>query len=50
MGGMELEQALHAARALVLADLMADKVADADIVSLVEDAVVAPPVVGRAMA
>ncbi len=40
MDGMELEQALHAARALVLADLMADDVADADIVSLVEDAVV----------
>ncbi|WP_425471953.1 hypothetical protein [Streptomyces piniterrae] len=37
---MELEQALHAARALVLADLVADEVADADIVSLVEDAVV----------
>ncbi|AJT65074.1 hypothetical protein T261_3405 [Streptomyces lydicus] len=39
MDGMELEQALHAARALVLADLVADEVADADIVSLVEDAV-----------
>ncbi|MET9292019.1 hypothetical protein [Streptomyces sp. NPDC003077] len=37
---MELEQALHAARALVIADLMAGEVADADIVSLVEDAVV----------
>ncbi|MFD7920654.1 hypothetical protein ACFV3R_15695 [Streptomyces sp. NPDC059740] len=37
---MELEQALHAARALVLADLMAGDVADAEIVSLVEDAVV----------
>jgi hypothetical protein len=36
---MELEQALHAARALVLADLAAEEVAQADIVSLVEDAV-----------
>ncbi|WP_069817337.1 hypothetical protein [Streptomyces sp. TP-A0874] len=36
---MELEQALHAARALVLADLSADDVAVADVVSLVEDAV-----------
>ncbi|MDT3395933.1 hypothetical protein RKE29_04620 [Streptomyces sp. B1866] len=36
---MELEQALHAARALVLADLTADGAAQADIVSLVEDAV-----------
>ncbi|WP_431043701.1 hypothetical protein ACQUSR_18655 [Streptomyces sp. P1-3] len=36
---MELEQALHAARALVLADLAAGQVAQADIVSLVEDAV-----------
>lgn len=33
------EQALHAARALVMADLVAGDVADADIVSLVEDAV-----------
>ncbi|MEU6079332.1 hypothetical protein [Streptomyces sp. NPDC047108] len=37
---MELEQALHAARALVLADLSAGDVAQADVVSLVEDAVV----------
>ncbi|WFB08849.1 hypothetical protein LRS74_18715 [Streptomyces sp. LX-29] len=36
---MELEQALHAARALVLADLSAGQVAQADIVSLVEDAI-----------
>jgi hypothetical protein len=36
---MDLEQALHAARALVLADLAAGEVAEADIVSLVEDAV-----------
>ncbi|KOG51055.1 hypothetical protein ACH4GK_00810 [Streptomyces rimosus] len=36
---MELEQALHAARALVLADLVAGEVADAEIVSLVEDSV-----------
>ncbi|MDJ0384619.1 hypothetical protein [Streptomyces sp. G-G2] len=35
-----LEQALHAARALVLADLVAGQVADADVVSLVEDSVV----------
>ena len=35
-----LEQALHAARALVLADLSAGDVARADVVSLVEDAVV----------
>jgi hypothetical protein len=35
-----LEQALHAARALVLADLVALEVADADVVSLVEDSVV----------
>lgn len=35
-----LEQALHAARALVLADLTASDVAKADVVSLVEDAVV----------
>lgn len=33
------EQALHAARALVMADLAAREVASADIVSLVEDAV-----------
>ncbi|PWI45868.1 hypothetical protein [Streptomyces sp. ICBB 8177] len=36
---MDLEAALHAARALVLADLQAAGVADADVVSLVEDAV-----------
>ncbi|GHF46675.1 hypothetical protein GCM10010218_29950 [Streptomyces mashuensis] len=36
---MELEQALHAARALVLADLVAGDAADPDVVSLVEDAV-----------
>ncbi|MDX3619330.1 hypothetical protein OG920_20425 [Streptomyces europaeiscabiei] len=35
-----LEQALHAARALVLADLVAGKVAEADVVSMVEDSVV----------
>lgn len=34
-----LEQALHTARARVVADLAAGDVADADIVSLVEDAV-----------
>jgi hypothetical protein len=34
-----LEQALHAARALVIADLAAREVADAGVVSLVEDAV-----------
>ncbi|MFI7011492.1 hypothetical protein [Streptomyces sp. NPDC050145] len=34
-----LEQALHAARALVLADLKAIGVADADVVSLVEDSI-----------
>jgi hypothetical protein len=34
-----LEQALHAARALVLADLVAGEVAKADVVSLVEDSV-----------
>ncbi|MFH8800383.1 hypothetical protein ACH4F6_12415 [Streptomyces sp. NPDC017936] len=34
-----LEQALHAARALVLADLTAGEVAAADVVSLVEDSV-----------
>ncbi|MER0242627.1 hypothetical protein ACMA1D_21230 [Streptomyces sp. 796.1] len=36
---MELEQTLHRARALVLADLSAGDVARADVVSLVEDAV-----------
>ncbi|MEU4087444.1 hypothetical protein ACWD4F_19645 [Streptomyces aureus] len=35
-----LEQALHAARARVLADLVAGRVAEADVVSLVEDSVV----------
>ncbi|MGW0477299.1 hypothetical protein [Streptomyces coeruleorubidus] len=35
-----LEQALHAARALVLADLVAGRVAEADVVSLVEQSVV----------
>jgi hypothetical protein len=35
-----LEQALHAARALVLADLAAGEVAAADVVSMVEEAVV----------
>ncbi|MGX1885588.1 hypothetical protein [Streptomyces sp. NPDC055287] len=34
-----LEQALHVARALVMADLAARDVAQADVVSLVEDAV-----------
>src|SRR5689334_2714769 len=34
-----LEQTLHAARALVLADLVAGEVAEADVVSLVEDSV-----------
>ncbi|QKW11029.1 hypothetical protein HUT18_19905 [Streptomyces sp. NA04227] len=34
-----LEQALHAARALVLADLAACTVADADVVSLVEESI-----------
>ncbi|MHC0429670.1 hypothetical protein ACX6XY_05695 [Streptomyces sp. O3] len=34
-----LEQALHAARALVLADLVAHDVADAEVVSLVEDSI-----------
>lgn len=34
-----LEQALHTARALVMADLTAGDVAEAEIVSLVEDAV-----------
>lgn len=33
------EQALHTARALVLADLVARQVAEADVVSLVEDSV-----------
>jgi hypothetical protein len=33
------EQALHAARALVLADLIAREVAEADVVSLVEESV-----------
>ncbi|MCT2592760.1 hypothetical protein LHJ74_23080 [Streptomyces sp. N2-109] len=33
-----LEQALHAARALILADLSASGVAEADVVSLVEEA------------
>ncbi|MGW1953816.1 hypothetical protein ACWCPI_13840 [Streptomyces sp. NPDC001920] len=35
-----LEQALHTARALVLADLVAGEVAEADVVSLVEESVV----------
>lgn len=35
----QLEQTLHTARALVLADLEAGKVAEADVVSLVEEAV-----------
>jgi hypothetical protein len=35
-----LEQSLHTARALVLADLAADEVAAADVVSLVEESVV----------
>ncbi|MGW5868737.1 hypothetical protein ACWFRJ_42055 [Streptomyces sp. NPDC055239] len=35
-----LEQALHAARALVLADLVAGEVAEAEVVSLVEESVV----------
>jgi hypothetical protein len=34
-----LEQALHAARALVLADLVAGRVAEADVVSMVEESV-----------
>ncbi|MFJ4711528.1 hypothetical protein [Streptomyces sp. NPDC088785] len=34
-----LEQALHAARALILADLKAVDVADADVVSLVEESI-----------
>ncbi|MET8678943.1 hypothetical protein ABZW18_15545 [Streptomyces sp. NPDC004647] len=36
---MDLEQALHAARARILADLTASDVAQADVVSLVEEAV-----------
>lgn len=36
---MELEEALHNARALILADLTSADVADADTVSLVEEAV-----------
>ncbi|MFF3245536.1 hypothetical protein ACFYWY_17800 [Streptomyces sp. NPDC002870] len=39
MDANPLEQALHAARALVLADLAARDVADAGVVSLVEEAV-----------
>ncbi|UPZ29796.1 hypothetical protein MUK60_19540 [Streptomyces sp. LRE541] len=35
-----LEQALHAARALVIADLVAAEVAEADVVSMVEESVV----------
>lgn len=35
-----LEQALHSARALVLADLAAREVAEADVVSMVEESVV----------
>jgi hypothetical protein len=35
-----LEQALHAARALVIADLVAGEVAEADVVSMVEESVV----------
>ncbi|MGW0711372.1 hypothetical protein ACWD4G_36360 [Streptomyces sp. NPDC002643] len=35
-----LEQALHAARALVIADLVAGDVAEADVVSMVEESVV----------
>ncbi|MBV2354695.1 hypothetical protein KUM39_10015 [Streptomyces sp. J2-1] len=34
-----LEQVLHAARALVLADLVAGRVAEADVVSLVEESI-----------
>lgn len=40
MDQQALEQALHVARALILADLAAADVAEADVVSLVEDAVV----------
>lgn len=36
---MELEQALHTARARILADLQAGEVAEADVVSLVEEAI-----------
>lgn len=36
---MDLEEALHTARALILADLTASDVSDADTVSLVEEAV-----------
>lgn len=39
LGARALEQALHTARARVLADLTASDVARADVVSLVEDAV-----------
>ncbi len=39
MAPVDLEVALHSARALVLADLAARQVADPEIVSLVEDAV-----------
>ncbi|HZX38031.1 MAG TPA: hypothetical protein VFF37_06810 [Streptomyces sp.] len=39
MDANPLEQALHAARALVLADLAARDVADAGVVSMVEEAV-----------
>ncbi|MFD5564098.1 hypothetical protein [Kitasatospora griseola] len=39
MATPEIESALHSARALILADLTARDVADAAIVSLVEDAV-----------
>jgi hypothetical protein len=39
MATVDLEVALHAARAKVLADLAARRVADQDVVSLMEDAV-----------
>jgi hypothetical protein len=39
MEGMDLEASLHMARALVLADLAASEVTDAEVVSLVEEAV-----------
>ena len=39
MSSPEIEAALHSARALILADLSARDVADAAVVSLVEDAV-----------
>ncbi|WP_371498603.1 hypothetical protein OG871_21510 [Kitasatospora sp. NBC_00374] len=39
MASPEIEAALHSARALILADLTARDVADAAVVSLVEDAV-----------